>query len=670
MPQPQKKFDPIQIAGIGLAVLIFFGGQSFLSAKHAQELAEWRRAQAEAQAELERQQALHPPELKSVNPAPVEAKKTSVVEQQPAAAPQPAEAPEPQDAEPADAGDIPVQTAQLSLVFTAKGAAVRNASLTLEDIDPGNKGKAGKGLDILGEIEKGKLAFDLPKFEIGPPEPEHEPERLKFDDKQGHYKPLNRRAWKLESDSKGFDAAGLRTICYSVTLAQKFVVSKTFTIHQDRAYIECEVGVKNLSSAAVTFAYELFGAPGILLDGPASDPKGGAFVYIVAEIAGRDAPPAGEAPAPEVLPVWPDTAAKGDEKKSSLSKQQNLWGGIKNRFYMAMLVSLDPSQLIRISAVPIANNPNDQDKRLAEPNTGILALRRESESVAPGTRSPGDKYAFYIGPSSERNLSEAEGQLGQPLYLAHALQYCDMFYTTWPNVDRIARVMLAVFHGLSRVFRNYGVAVVLLTLLIKLCLHPLQRKMMISMNRLQKLQPELKKLQEKYKGQTTAQAKQRMFQEQQEIMKKGGASHTAGCLPMFVQLPILTALYGIFNRAFEIRGAEFLWIKDLSQADRLAVFDFFPKELNLLPVLYAVLQFAQMKLAPQTKPTDQQQEMQQKMMTYMPLVFSVMLYRMPAGLMLYFAASAVFGMIESWYIRKYLIKDAPVAKVEAVPVKG
>jgi len=100
-----------------------------------------------------------------------------------------------------------------------------------------------------------------------------------------------------------------------------------------------------------------------------------------------------------------------------------------------------------------------------------------------------------------------------------------------------------------------------------------------------------------------------------------------------------------------------LWIKDLSQADRLASFSFFPQELNLLPIIYAVLQLLMMKISPQAKPTDPQQEMQQKMMAYMPLVFSVMLYRMAAGLMLYFAASAVFGIIESWYIRKFLIKD-------------
>jgi YidC/Oxa1 family membrane protein insertase len=402
----------------------------------------------------------------------------------------------------------------------------------------------------------------------------------------------------------------------------------------------------------------------VLLDGPSADPKGGAYVSIVAELAGRDAPAAGQAvPEPDVQQVPPETAAKGDPEKSSVSKPENLWGGVKNRFYMAMLVSCDSAQLIRISAVPVANKINDPDKRLAEPNLGVLGTRRESAPLAAGATSAPDRYVLYMGPSNEAQLAAAETELAlpQPVFLPTALRYCDMFNYSWPRVDWAARQMMTVFRALSYVFGNYGVAVILLTLLIKLALHPLQRKMMVSMNKMQKLQPELKKLQEKYKGQTSTQAKQRMFQEQQDIMRKGGASYSAGCLPMFVQLPILTALYGIFNRAFEMRGATFAWIQDLSQADRAFSLPFYPHELNLLPVIYAVLQLFQMRLTPQAPATDPQQEMQQTMMKYMPIMFSIMLYRMSSGLMLYFAASAVFGMVETWYIRKHLIKDLPGA---------
>jgi len=659
MPQP-RKFDVIQILGVASAVLLLLGGNYYLSVKHARERLEWEQAQAQWQAE-------HPAEQPRIsNPSPPPAEQKKEAEAQPKVEPkvEPGLPPPPAEAEPADAGDITVQAAQLGLVFTAKGAAIHKAMLLAPYIDPSHKAR-GRGLDLLAEIEAGKLAYGMPKFEIGPPEPERKQERLVFDAANGPLKALSHRIWKLDSNSNGFDAEGRWTIRYSATLAQKYVVSKTFTIHKDREYVEVDIGVSNQSDAPAMFSYSLYGAPGVMLDGPPENPKGGGYVSIVAELAGREAPAPGQPPpSPDVLPVWPQTAAAVQSDKNSLSKPQNLWGGVKNRFFMAMLISADPNQLIRISAVHIANDPNSRDLRLAEPNVGILGLRRDSSTLETGKSSSGDRYALYLGPASEGQLGETESQLSpaQPLHLAYSLQYFDMASTTWPRVDWFARQMLTVFRFLSRVFGNYGIGVILLTLLIKLCLHPLQRKMMVSMNKMQKLQPELKKLQEKYKGQTSTQAKQRMFQEQQDIMRKGGASYSAGCLPMFVQLPILTALYGVVNRAFDMRGAEFLWIKDLSQADRLATFSFFPQELNLLPVVYAVLQLLQMKISPQPKPTDPQQEMQQKMMAYMPLVFSVMLYRMASGLMLYFAASAIFGMLESWYIRRFLIKDMmPVA---------
>lgn len=663
----KRKFDSVQILGVALAVLLLIGGNYYLRVKYERERIAWEQAQAE----LQRQQALQqPPQIESaVPPAP------SGGNGQTPPPPAPDNPPAPEAAaEPADAGDITVSTKELKLVFTARGASLRQALLSQAYVDAGTKRKAG--LEVLGEIEAGKLALSMPRFEIGAPEPEKKQERLVFDALDGPQKALSRRLWKLESNSGAFDPQGHQwVIRYSVTLAQGFTLTKTFTIHQARSYIELETSVTNNSGAPVTFSYSLYGAPGVLLDGPPDDPKGGGYVSISAALAGRDAAAGAEqAASPDVTYVWPDTAAKEQSEKNSVSRAENLWGGVKNRFYMAMLISLDPSQLIRISAVPIANKPQDPDKRLAEPNAGVLGLRKESGKLESGATSGADRYALYIGPNNERHLSEVEAQLNQTLYLPYALQYCDIFYRQWPRVDWIARQMMTAFHGLSRVFGNYGIAVILLTMLVKLCLHPLQRKMMVSMSKLQKLQPELKKLQEKYKNQTNTQAKQRMFQEQQDIMRKGGASYSSGCLPMFVQLPILTAIYGIFNRAFDIRGAEFLWIKDLSQADRLLTLGFWPKELNLLPVVYAALQLGQMKLTPQPKATDPQQEMQQKMMQYMPIVFSIMLYSMPSGLMLYFAASAVFGMLESWYIRKFLIKDTPppavLATTQAAKAKG
>ena len=132
-----------------------------------------------------------------------------------------------------------------------------------------------------------------------------------------------------------------------------------------------------------------------------------------------------------------------------------------------------------------------------------------------------------------------------------------------------------------------------------------------------------------------------------------------GCLPILVQMPIFFALYGAFSRAFEMRQAPFLYIKDLSQPDQLSMLSFWPHELNLLPILYLGLMLYQTTQTP--KPTDPNQELNYKMGKVMPVVFSFLFYMMPSGLVLYFVASSIVGLIENWYIRKRFCHDGPLS---------
>jgi YidC/Oxa1 family membrane protein insertase len=668
MAAGKRKFDWVQIGGVALALLLFVAGTQHLQSKRAAEVRQWEQ-QREA---WEKQQAQKTAKAEPQTPTPGAGTTNGAAPKKgEPAPPQGQQPPATAENEPEKIPDVVVEAGRLTLVFTAEGAALKRASLAQEYADAGAKDRAEqrKGLEILTEIEPGKAAFAIPVFEIGSPDPDRKKDRLICS--ANGFKPLSARVWKLESDTAQFDADGKRQLRYSTTLAGKYTVTKTFTVYKDRYYVAADIAVANRSDAPVTFSYEMYGPPGILLDGPPQDPTGGAYVYIVAELAGREHGPGGGAVIePEIKQVSPATAAKEQSESTWVSKPQNLWGAVKNRFYTAMLLSLEPAQLIRISAIPIAHRLQDTDKRFTEPNIGILGVRIESPKLEPGATSPDDAYAMYLGPSTDRQFAEAEKQLEltPPYRTEWSIRFFDMGGYEWPRVDWLARQMVTVFRWLHGAFANYGMAVILLTLLIKAVLHPLQRKMMVSMSKLQTIQPELQKLQAKYKGQTSAQARQKMWQEQQDLMKKSGASYSSGCLPMFVQLPILTALYGVFSRAFEMRGAEFLWMRDLSQADRLATFGVWPGELNLLPLIYAVLQLMQMKITPQAKATSPEQEMQQKMMQYMPVVLSVMFYRLPSGLMLYFAVSAIFGIAESWYIRKFLIGPPP-GSPDAMPPK-
>jgi len=665
----KKKFDPVTIMGLLLAVVLFIGGQWYVGIQRTKRL----EAEKIAQEEEARLAALNPPPPGGEKPVMKAAGGSPAGNNDTPLTPVP---PVPgavaSDEEPAPVDDAVVSSEKLKITFTSKGGTLKSVDLSNEFVDPTKK--EHKGLELLAEIKAGKRTFGLRGFDIGPPgsvmrsggapgcrvwEGE-ETEKPAFSTET-----LDGRVWKLESDSKSFDAQGLWKIVYSTTVAKKYKITRTYTVYKDRYYILLDIGLQNNSDKPVCFSYSLHGPAGILLDGPKNNPKGSAQgVLVMAKIAARSQPAAGqEAEKPEVKMISADVAANPE---STVSREQNVWAALKNRFYSAMLISIDPRQLIRISTYAIEPNVSSEDKRLAEPNLGIVGIRRQSDLVEAGKSSKSDAYALYTGPTNEGELETAEMQLAaaDKLHLWTNVQYCDIMAWNWPRVDWIARQMMKLFTALYTLFGSYGLAVILMTLVVKLSLHPIQRKMMVSMNKVQKLQPELSKIREKYANQKSPESQQKLFAEQQDLMKKAGANPVAGCLPMLIQIPIFSALYGIFNHAFEIRGAQFLWIKDLSQQDTLVKLSFkLPllgtDAINLLPILYTAMMILQTKMTPAPKNEDPQAEMSRKMMVYMPLIFFFLFYTMPSGLVLYFAASAMFSIAETYYIKNFIIKDPP-----------
>ena len=184
---------------------------------------------------------------------------------------------------------------------------------------------------------------------------------------------------------------------------------------------------------------------------------------------------------------------------------------------------------------------------------------------------------------------------------------------------------LQLFHDW---FPNYGIAVILLTLVVRTFLFPLQFKSFKSMKKMQKLQPELAKLKEKFKDDP-----QRMQRETMELFKKAGANPLGGCLPMVLQMPIFFAFYKVLYNAVELVGAPFFgWITDLSVKDPYYV----------LPVLMGMAMLGQQKLTPSASvdPT------QKKIMMVMPIVFTFIMKDLPAGLNLYIFVSTLFGIIQ------------------------
>jgi YidC/Oxa1 family membrane protein insertase len=180
---------------------------------------------------------------------------------------------------------------------------------------------------------------------------------------------------------------------------------------------------------------------------------------------------------------------------------------------------------------------------------------------------------------------------------------------------------------------NYGVAIILLTVGIRIVLFPLMHTSTVSMRKMAKVQPKVKEIQSKYKKKKSdPQARAKMSQETMALYKEEGVNPMAGCLPVLVQLPILWALYQLFLHAIELRHAPFmLWIMDLSAKDPLYV----------TPVLMTATMWLQQKLAPQAGDPQQQ-----RIMRMLPLVFGIMFLQFPSGLVLYWLTNNVISILQ------------------------
>jgi YidC/Oxa1 family membrane protein insertase len=209
----------------------------------------------------------------------------------------------------------------------------------------------------------------------------------------------------------------------------------------------------------------------------------------------------------------------------------------------------------------------------------------------------------------------------------------------------IARILLDVLIWINKTTRNYGVAIIVLTILIKIVLYPLQHKSIVSMKKMQKVQPKVEAIKNRYKkSRTDAEQRQKMNTEMMKLYQQEGINPMGGCLPMVLQLPILWGFYGLLQRAIELRGAPFfLWIHDLSAKDPYYI----------TPILMTITMFLQQQLTPTTG-----DPAQRKMFLIMPLVFGWIFKEFPSGLVLYWLVQNILTIVQQLIMNKYW-KDHP-----------
>ena len=235
----------------------------------------------------------------------------------------------------------------------------------------------------------------------------------------------------------------------------------------------------------------------------------------------------------------------------------------------------------------------------------------------------------FVGPREQSVLDTAEQKIAG---LSETIDYGWFWF--------LARPMLWVLNGIHHIVMNYGVAIIIMTILLRLLMWPLTRKSYTNMVAMQKMQPEMQRIQKLY-----ANDKMRLQMEMMKLYQTHKTSPMSGCLPMLIQIPIFFALYKALLVSVPMRNAHFLWISDLSAMDPYFI----------LPILMGATMWLQQYLqTPATKSSGANDiaAQTQKMMRWMPILFTVMFAWMPAGLVLYWTISNIFGIIQMQIIKK------------------
>jgi len=319
------------------------------------------------------------------------------------------------------------------------------------------------------------------------------------------------------------------------------------------------------------------------------------------------------------------------------------------------------AQYFSVVMIPEKDNPADiwfarsQPLRVGPVDPKMLNITDISCRMIskPGELKPGDRiehhFMVFAGPKMPDLL--AHYGLGELVYYG---------WFSW-----LAKPMVKILHLFYYVVRNYGLAIILLTVLVRGCMFPLSHKQAVGAQKMQQLQPEIKKIQEKYKNDMEGRTKA-----QQELFRKHNYNPLSGCLVLFIQLPIFIALYRALMVDIELRQAPLIsqsvrWCSNLAAPDMLYRWDWMPEfvrsgvglfglgpYLNILPIFTIVLFLAQQKMF-MPPPTDEQTAMQQKIMKFMMIFMGLIFFKVASGLCIYFIASSLWGLAERQFLPKH-----------------
>ena len=316
------------------------------------------------------------------------------------------------------------------------------------------------------------------------------------------------------------------------------------------------------------------------------------------------------------------------------------WFGITDKYWLATII---PDQSSNVIARYQFYTKNNKEKYQVDFKGGIVEI--------PSNKSITIKSLLYAGAKEIKLLDKYEKEYSIPR-LDFAIDFGWYYFLTKPFL-----YILIFFKNISG---NFGVSIILLTLLIKLIFFPLANKSYVAMQKMKELQPQLLRIKETYKND-----KVKLNQAMMALYKREKVNPAAGCLPIIIQIPVFFALYKILFVSLEMRHAPFyLWIQDLSVADPTSILNLFgllpydpnflPKMVNIgiWPLIMGISMWIQQKLNPQ--PTD---PMQAKIFKFLPIFFTFILAPFPSGLVIYWTANNVLSMAQQILIKQRMKKE-------------
>jgi YidC/Oxa1 family membrane protein insertase len=315
-----------------------------------------------------------------------------------------------------------------------------------------------------------------------------------------------------------------------------------------------------------------------------------------------------------------------------------VWATTKNQFFASILTPSKPAQ--HVIARPIHLAPNID----GVVTQGLAtAIGFDIPTIAAGGRAD-ITMTCYVGPKEYKRLAKLTDHQDKVMQFGWSkpLGFIGNF------VAFVGKLFYTCLGGIQLLVINWGLAIIVMTIIIRLIFWPLTAKAADSSRKMAKLQKPLKEIQEKYKDNP-----KKRNEETLALWKKHKINPLAGCLPVLIQLPIFIAFYYMLRGASELRFAHFLWISDLSLPDTVATLWSFP--VNIMPLLMGVSMFYQMHLAPSpsTDPT------QAKIMKFMPLIFLFFCYNFSSGLVLYWTISNCMSIIQQLHTNhKRNLEDA------------